>query len=535
MNRTYSNNKNFYTIMDTQNPPKLKKSTGLWKYFGYLVALLSVFSIISCQKFLHEELQGAYSSASFYQNATEAQEALTATYNDLLFNNTDNMIWAFGDVASDDAVKGSLTGDIQDIQSINQFSVLPANTITTNIWTRYYDCITRANTVLYYVPGIAMDATQKAIILGEAKFIRAYMYFNLVNIFGSIPLKLNPPLTPSDINVAKTGVDTIYKQIETDLNAAKSVLPNITMTYGHATMGAALGMLAKVYLYEGKYTQVISTIQSLDSLNLYALAPVYSYNFQYGSQDSYNEAIIEIHHLRGQIPGLGNYLNQYFQARGVGLYQGYGFDAPTQNFVNEFEITADSVVDPRLDYTIGRAPTKYDTTKWVNGETFQAAWSPGSGMLNRKHVQPFSQVSTALADGELSYIYMRYADILLMKAEALNESGNSAAALVPLNLVRQRARECYANDPNLPGYPNLPAGLLPLVTATDQPTVRTAIRHERRVELGFEFHRHFDLMRYGAQAASEALSTYSNSFNYNTTRYFPIPQYEQDNNTNLNN
>jgi hypothetical protein len=301
-------------------------------------------------------------------------------------------------------------------------------------------------------------------------------------------------------------------------------------------MGAALGMLAKVYLYEGKYTQVITTIQSLDSLNLYALAPAYSNNFQFGTQDSYNEAIIEIHHLRGQIPILGNYLNQYFSARGEGQYQGYGFDAPTQNFVNEFEITADTVVDPRLDYTIGRAPTKHDTTKWVNGETFQAAWSPGSGMLNRKQVQPFSQVSTALADGQLSYIYLRYADILLMKAEALNESGNSVSSLIPLNLVRQRARESYLNDPNLPGYPTtVPAGLLPPVTTTDQSSVRTAIRHERRVELGFEFHRHFDLMRYGSQAASAALSTYSNSFNYNTTRYFPIPQYEQDNNKNLNN
>ena len=535
MNRTYSQKINYISNMDKKNTPCLQRPIGFRKNIVYLVLLIPVFTIFSCQKFLNEQIQGAYSSSTFYKTANDASEALTATYNDLLFNSTDNMIWAFGDVASDDAVKGSLTGDNTDIQSINQYSVLPINTVTTNIWTRYYDCITRANTVLYYVPGISMDATQKAIILGEAKFIRAYMYFNLVNIFGSVPLKLNPPLTPSDINVAKSGVDTIYKQIETDLISAKSVLPNITMTFGHATMGAALGMLAKVYLYEGKYTQVIATVQSIDSLNLYALAPVYSANFKYGTQDSYNEALIEIHHLRGQIPILGNYLNQYFAARGEGQYQGYGFDAPTRNFVNEFEITADSVVDPRLDYTVGRMPTKHDTTKWVNGETFQAAWSPGSGMLNRKHVQPFSQVPNAFADGELSYIYLRYADILLMKAEALNESGNPAAALIPLNLVRKRARESYLFDSNLPGYGTVPANLLPDVTVTDQAGVRAAIRHERRVELGFEFHRHFDLMRYGAQAAAAAMATYSNSFNYSTTRYFPIPQYEEDNNLNLNN
>jgi hypothetical protein len=127
---------------------------------------------------------------------------------------------------------------------------------------------------------------------------------------------------------------------------------------------------------------------------------------------------------------------------------------------------------------------------------------------------------------------MRYADILLMKAEALNEIGSSTEALVPLNLVRKRARESYLYDTEIDNYNGtVPTNLLPDISSTDQTTVRTAIRHERRVELGLEFHRFFDLMRYGKTVAEKALS--NTSFTYDANRYFPIPLSEQDNNTAL--
>lgn len=494
----------------------------------YLLFILSFFSVTSCQKFLKEDLQGEYSSSTFYKTKDQAIMAVNSAYNTLLFNSTDNCLWVFGDVASDDAIKGSLAGDQLDIQYIDQFNVVSSNSELQSIWIRYYEGITRANLVLYHVPGIAMDADLKARLLGEAKFIRAYMYFNLVNIFGSIPIKLNPPITQADINVPKSSVDKVYAQIERDLNDAKAVLP---ATYsasdnGRATLGASLGLLAKTYLYEGKYAQVLSAIQSIDSLQLYKLMPIYRENFQAATQSN-QESLFEIHHLRGQDPGLGNYLNQYFAPRGDSIYQGYAFDAPTQNFVNEFEVTSSQVVDPRLDYTVGRPGTT-----WINGESFVASWSPTT-YINKKHVQPFSEVGSSYSDGYLSYVYMRYADILLMKAEVLNELGRTAEALVPLNLVRKRARESYLYDTKLAGYGTIPNNLLPDVTSTNQQDVRTAIQHERRVELGLEFHRFFDLMRYGKQTAEAALS--GTNFTYDTNRYFPIPLSEVDNNPNLNN
>ncbi|NBP68632.1 MAG: RagB/SusD family nutrient uptake outer membrane protein, partial [Cytophagia bacterium] len=133
-----------------------------------------------------------------------------------------------------------------------------------------------------------------------------------------------------------------------------------------------------------------------------------------------------------------------------------------------------------------------------------------------------------IGDASLNYVYLRYADILLMKAEALNELNRTSEALAPLNQVRKRARESYLYDEGLENFGVIPANLLPDVSGT-QVQVREAIRHERRVELGFEFHRYFDLMRYGQAAAETALG--STGFNYAEHRYFLIPQSEIDTNT----
>jgi starch-binding outer membrane protein, SusD/RagB family len=494
----------------------------------YFIMLILVFAGVSCDNFLNEDLQGRYTSQTFYKTQDQALNTVTSAYNSLLFNNTDNSLWVFGDVASDDAVKGSLPGDQIDIQYIDQFNVLSSNSELLKMWQSFYEGISRSNNALHYIPGISMNEELKARLLGEAKFLRAFFYFNLTNIFGNIPLKLNPPLTQEDINVPLSDVSAIYAQIEKDLKEAIDILPATysSVDAGRVTQGAALGMLAKAYLFEGKYQEVVQTIDKIDQLGIYGLMPSYRENFEAPTQDN-QETVFAVHHLRGSDPSLGSYLNVYFGPRGADstFNFGYAFDVPVQNFVNEFEVTADSVVDPRLDYSIGRPGTK-----WINGEDYKASWSPTT-FLSKKHIQPFSEVSSSFSDSYLSYVYMRYADILLMKAEALNELGQTSQALVPLNMVRKRARDSYLNDASLPGYGTVPAGLLPDVTSTSQQEVRTAIRHERRVELGFEFHRYFDLMRYGKEAAEAALA--GTNFSWDKNRYFPIPLLEVENNTSL--
>ena len=478
----------------------------------------AAFTYAGCADFLKEDLQGTFSTSTFFKSKDDALLALTGAYNQAAFVSTNNELWVFGDVASDDAVKGGASGDIIDIDYIDNFTSTANNTKVENMWRYYYEGVSRANYILYYVPSIDMDVSLRNRILGEAKFLRAYFYFALVNVYGEIPLKLMPPITQAFINIPKTTVAAIYDQIKLDLTDAAHALPGIYSTgdAGRATKGAAWGLLAKAYIYNEEWTQAITAIDSLEASASYSLSVLFSNNFCDSLKNS-SESVFEIQHLTGQQPKLGNFLNQYFAPA---KDNGYYFDVPLQNFIDEFEVTGAAVVDPRLDYTVGRAGQK-----WVNGENFDPLWSP-TGFLQKKHIQPNTQL-LIIGDGDLNYPYLRYADILLMKAEALNETNQTSAAMTPLNVVRKRARESYLNDPKLPGFGVVPVNLLPDVVDGGQAANRDAIRHERRVELGFEFHRYFDLMRYGQVAAEAALG--STNFTY-SKRYFHIPQSELDTN-----
>jgi hypothetical protein len=353
-----------------------------------------------------------------------------------------------------------------------------------------------------------MDEVLKNRIIGEAKFIRAYNYFNLVNIFGKVPLKLLPPVTQDAIHVPLSEVSVIYQQIEKDLTEAAAVLPvsYASNEKGRITQGAALAMLGKVNLYQQKWADALGYFHQVENLGIYGLLPGYADNFKIAFENS-KESIFEIQHLSGQNPGEGSGLNQWFGP----APRGYYFNAPTQLLVDAFEKTTNGEVDPRLDASLGR-----DGQPWLNGETFSSTWSPATGYLTKKHQQPDSEVPIS-GDGNLNYIYMRYADVLLMKAEAFNETNNADSALANLNKVRQRARASYNGIP--------PADLLPDITTTDNAQLRDLIRKERRVEMAQEFHRYFDLMRWGKSYAEAALGA---DFNYDTKRYLPLPQAEID-------
>ncbi|MEI9917644.1 MAG: RagB/SusD family nutrient uptake outer membrane protein [Bacteroidota bacterium] len=486
--------------------------------------LLPLFLIaISCNDFIQENLEGTYSNDTFYQTASHAELALTGAYSGISFNSTNNALWVYGDVASDDAVKGGLPGDLSDVQFLEQFNYSRSNEYLDKIWRQYYETINRVNYLLYYISRIDMDATRKAEIIGEAKFIRSYLLFHLTNIFGAIPLRIDPVLNPDMSPLAVSPVDKVYDQIEADLTDAVNGLKAVPTNVGGASKGSAYGLLAKLRLFRGQWQSSLDAITSLEGLGKYSLVSVYRNNFMDSTQNNI-ESIFEIQHLKGQTPLLGSFLNQYFSPA---IENGYYFNQPTQSFVDEFEVTTDGVVDPRLDYTVGR-----DGQKWMNGEDFDPSWS-STGYLGKKHVQPLHEVPKGTkGDAGLNYVYMRYAEVLLMKAEALNELNRSTEALVPLNAVRKRARESYLNDKGLTGFGVVPANLLPDVTSSSQSDVRDAIRHERRVELGMEFHRYFDVVRYGKNYSESVLG--ADGFNYDTKRYFLIPQSELDTNPLIN-
>ncbi|RZL10839.1 MAG: RagB/SusD family nutrient uptake outer membrane protein, partial [Hymenobacter sp.] len=355
--------------------------------------------------------------------------------------------------------------------------------------------------------------------VGQAQFLRAWYYFQLATIYGDVPLRLRVG-TPEQLQSPVVPQAQIFAQVEADCQAAATQLPDAwTGTdVGRATKGAALALLAKTYLYEKKWAQAASTAQLVTAQG-YQLLPVYANNFRAATKIN-SEAIFSVLHTSGLSPAQGNSLNQWFAPR---QQNGYGFYNPTKALVNSYEKTAAGVVDPRLDYTIGRKNQSYF------GVPFDTTWST-TGFLSKKHVQPLTEVPPATkGDGNLNFQAIRYAEVLLIQAEALNEAGQSAAARAPLNLVRKRARESYLNDPTLPGAGTVPAGLLPDVTTTDQSALRELIRQERRVELATEFQRFFDLIRYGEAYARQALAGKPN-FNYARNKYFPIPQSERDTN-----
>jgi len=513
--------KNFNNISDIFRHQRMNaKVHGNRNLEFRMVFLLLVFSMTifsACDKFLTEDLKGEFSSDTFYKNDKQAIQALNGVYNAITFSSFNNAIWVFGDIASDDAVKGGNPGDQAEITYIDEFTADANNGIISNYWGHSYEAIARANNVIANVPAVPMDEALKNQIIGEAKFIRAYSYFNLVNIFGKVPLKLEPQLTQATIHVPLSETTAIYLQIELDLSDAVTFLPVSynSSEQGHVTRGAALAMLGKTNLYQGKWAAAIGYFQQVEALGIYSLLPDYADNFKLAFENS-SESIFEIQHLTGQNPFTGSALNQWFAPFNDG---GYFFNAPTQSLVDAFEKSSTGEVDPRLDASVGR-----DGQPWLNGDIFSSSWSEATGFLTKKHQQPLSEVSSSLkGDGSLNYIYLRYADLLLMKAEAFNENGNADSARANLNKVRQRARKSFNGTP--------PADLLADITTLDKNLLRTAIQKERRVELAQEFHRYFDLMRWGKSVAEAALGP---DFNYEEKRYFPIPQAEIDANQAIN-
>ena len=458
----------------------------------YILLISSVVLLSACNDFLTENVRSEFDSETLFTSESGALAAVNGLYKGMSFQSSDNLLWLFGDVASDDAVKGGNPGDQADFGFIDDFSANAENGALSIYWQYTYDLIAQCNNVIAYVPAIeSISPDLRNRLVAEAKFIRAYSYFNLVNVWGKVPLKLKPQNEAANIHVPLSEVAVIYAQINTDLTDA-SILPDqyaASTDLGRVTKGAVYALQAKLNLFQQDWDGCLSAIDQLEKLNKYDLVYDYADLFKVGSEDSV-EVIFAARHMTDQVPRLGNSLNQWFAPS---TENGYYFNAPTESYVESFnELTIAGETDPRLDVSIGR-----DGQPWFNRNTFSASWSMATGYLVKKHNQPLSEVpSGRKGDGYLPFIYLRYADVLLMKAEALNEQkGNDAVANAAIALNKVRGR----------------AGLAP-TTANNESALREVIRKERRRELGFESHRFFDLMRWEKEPRF----------------YFPIPQSETD-------
>lgn len=445
-------------------------------------------AVASCKSdYLDIPQEGATYQSDFFKTSEDAVLATNAVYSYLRGweNSAFPYQYMFG-VPGDDVVKGSNPGDASFINEYDNFTFSATNDGVKGYWNGQWQAINRANQVITKVPAIEMDATLKARLIGEAKFLRAYYYFNLVRLFGGVPIFDGLP-ADGNYNIARSSVAQVYDFIIKDLTDAAAVLPTsyASSELGRATKGAALGMLSKVYLYTKNWQKAYDTSTQVMGMG-YSLDPDYNHLFRIAGEFG-PESVFEVDNSCSSKYGG----SQYAEVQGVRGQFGWGFFTPSAALENAYEPG-----DIRKELTILR---NGETTP--EGDLIAKGDAQAVDTYNQKVYVPKAQNNSACGYGSDQNIrVLRFADILLINAEAANELGNTAAAQASLNKVRNRAK--LANT-----------------TASSQSALRTAIWHERLVELALEGDRFVDLLRTGQAAA--VLAPYG--FKAGKNELMPIP------------
>ncbi len=396
------------------------------------------------------------------------------------------------DIASGDMnKKWNPDGDQPWMDKVGNFTFTSENQAFNGIWVYDYIGVNRLNLALDFlsnpeiVQNTGMTDARKNQLLSEVYFLRAYYYFNLVNNFGDVPLLSETPSTFEDALDAALRVpkEEVMAQVNSDLSLAKSLASNVKYPDPaepwRASKGAILALQAKIALYSEDWSTALSLISELDGLGNYSLNANYFDSFDADLEFAENEVILAYDHRSNETPNNNN---------GIRYVIGWGFFAPTDDFVAAFEPN-----DPRLLYTTTADSSDKRSFKLIGSTTDMIDYG--------------------------NKVYIRYADVLLWKAEALNETGDYVGAVSIINQIRERARTSVTADGS-----TIPAGTLPDRGSSTNPSeIKDWLMHERRVELGFESQRFNDLKRWGT--AQTVLS--SNGFQSHHNLY-PIPQRDID-------
>ncbi len=403
------------------------------------VIILAALVLVGCD-FLSTEPKGVLTTENFFKTADQAVQATNATYNMLREWQVHVFSWiGLTDIVSDDATKGSTPGDASFLGDLDNLTFDPGNLAFADPWAGYYKGIYRANVAIQNIPNVSMDATLKARLIGENKFLRAYYYFFLVRAFGGVPL-LTQPLTPAEFIQQRATSAEVYAQIVQDLQDASAALPKRSQyapgDLGRATKGAAQGMLAEAYLYLKDYPHALAYADSVIASAEYVLYTDYATLFTQAGKNS-SEGVFEVQAAvtpgSGCQPSEGCANVQYAEVQGVrGTPNiGWGFNTPAPELEAAYEPG-----DPRLEATI-----LYPWELLPDGSPRVVYFNPN--MLNNRYnqkvfVSPDNPGGTFNAGINIRRI--RYADVLLIGAEAAYQTGDVAKATNYLNQVRARAR-----------------------------------------------------------------------------------------------
>lgn len=453
-----------------------------------IIILLAGIALSSCHKFLEVVPETSLSSATFFKTESDFEQAVNGAYAPLRSIANDHA-WALEELHSDNSyyARNILFGAVDNTENLADFAVPTSKGVTTNTHVRdqyrlEYQIIARTNQILATIDGVDFDADSKNNLKGQALFLRAYAYFDLVRLFGKVPLHLTPVTTRQEAALPLSPVDSIYDQIIKDASEAGSLLPpKSKQEPGRATSGAAKTLLANVYIVLKKWADAEKQLEDVVNSHEYDLMDDYNDAFSTSTGNKNNqESVFEIQFMEGSEGYNGNFLYSFL---------------PRPMTADEVEsITGTSNPQP-LSEEGNNIPTP----------DIIAAYEPGD---KRKDASiAYITLSTSLRDNKV-YPYIkkyakkhalqgntgtnwpvyRYSEVLLFLAEALNEQSKPGADTY-LNEVRKRA--------GLKG-----------TTAAGISAMREAIYHERRVELAFENKRWFDLVRTGR--VEEVITAYGN-------------------------
>lgn len=479
--------------------------------------MLAIVMLASCSDFLEKSPKNTVDPEKTVDN--DVAVAMTnACYRTLQSSNMYNQrIWTLDIVAGNSLVgAGGGTDGLETIQASN-FITQSDNGMALYMWRSPWVGIGQCNIVLNSLPAAgAVTEDVKTRCMGEAYFLRSHYYYVLARLYGGVPLRLTPFNPGESTAISRASLDDTYAQIISDCKNAVNMLP-AKSTYddenvGRACKDAALAMLADIYLtlapnHKEYYQDVVDVCNEITGLGYDLATCKYEDNFD-ATINNGAESLFEVQYsgdteydFWGNNPQ-SSWLSTFMGPRNSDFVAGsYGWNQPTEEFVNQYEQG-----DKRKDLTVF-----YAGCPDFDGKAYKSSFS-NTGYNVRKFLVS-KTVSPEYNTSAANFVVYRYADILLKKAEALNEMGHPDQAAAPLNIVRKRAGLAAVSD-------------------LTQEAMREKIIHERRMELAFEGHRWFDMIRVNnGEYAIQYLKSIGKS-NVNKNRLlFPIPQTEMDANT----
>lgn len=467
------------------------------KIYSFLILIIAVSS---CKKdFIDLRPISSASTANFYKTADDIKVALNGAYATLQTSGISTDNYVYGEIPSDNTYPVA-SGSVTDQDEFDRFYIRTTNPYILNRWNHSYNAISRVNTILEKIDPIDIEAELKKRYIAETKFLRAYVYFELVRTYGDVPLVLKSLVgnLKEGYDYDRTAAATVYDQVVKDLLEAEVDLP---VSYsgadiGRVTKGAAKALLGKVYLTQKKFTEARNKLKEVIDLGVYDILP-YADVFDAAKKNN-KESVFDIQFMAGGGTEGNPWPNSFApqnSGNAVINFGGSGNNRPTQDLIDAYEPG-----DIRKDFSLA--------TSYVNA---------AGNVIEDVYVKKYRYSPTINNDNANNIPVIRYADVLLMYAEALNELAYepNGDAMRYLNVIRKRAGLAERTAVDIP----------------DQAAFRLAMEKERRVEFAFEGHRWFDLVRTGR--AIEVINSKASAINVvapitQDNLVFPIPQSQVD-------